>query len=86
MKLSFIQGMIEDSIRGNTQPFLVNYLTGMMDTRLFLRRSVKQLIYGYEDDLLDMAKDQMPEKIKSNRFSLIQDVRFDYLIFCLCNC
>ena len=54
----------------------MNYLTGMMDTRLFLRRSVGQLINGYEDDLLDMAKDQMPEKIKSNRFSLMQDVRF----------
>lgn len=68
--------MIEDSIIGSTKPYLVNYLTNMMDTRLFLRRSVGQLMHGYEDDLLDMAKDQMPEKVKSNRFSLMKDVRY----------
>lgn len=62
-------GMIEDALHGNTDKSSVNLLTSMMSTRLFITRTVEQLISGYEDDLLDMAQYMMPDKIKSNIFS-----------------
>jgi len=47
----------------------------MMETRLFVRRSIGQLMNGYQDDLLDIAHSYMPDKVKSNTFSFLMGVR-----------
>ncbi len=46
----------------------------MMDSKLFITRSIGQLINGYEDELLAMAHEFEPEKIKSSVFSLLNNV------------
>lgn len=63
-------GMIENSLKGNADKSSINFVNSIMYTKLFIKRTVKQLLSGYEDDLLDMAKDMMPDKIKSNIFSI----------------
>lgn len=64
-------GLIEDSIKGNTEKSDVNLINAMSETRLFVQRSVGQLMSGYEDDLLSMAKQFMPDKVKSSTFSYL---------------
>ncbi len=54
---------------------MVNFINSMMDTQLFVQRSVGQLMQGYEDELLDIAHTYMPDKVKSNTFSFLMGVR-----------
>ncbi len=63
--------MIEDAIKGNTAKSMTNMVTLMMDTKLFITRTVGALMGGYEDTLLEMASQMVPEKVKSNVFSLM---------------
>lgn len=66
-------GMMEDSIRGNADKSTINFVNSMMETRLFVKRTVGQLIHGYEDDLLSMAQDMFPDKVKSNVFTMAKN-------------
>ena len=50
---------------------MTNMVTLMMDTKLFITRTVGALMGGYEDTLLEMASQMVPEKVKSNVFSLM---------------
>ena len=52
-------------------------ITDLMDTKLFISRTVNQLISGYEDELLLMAKESRPDKVKSSRISLTLEAFID---------
>ena len=52
-------------------------ITDLMDTKLFISRTVNQLISGYEDELLLMAKETRPGKVKSSRISLTLEAFID---------
>ena len=67
--------MVEDSIRGNTASSVVNVITSVFDTQLFVSRSIGQLIGGYEDDLLEASLQFNQNKVNSNVFSLTMGVR-----------
>ncbi len=69
--------MIEYSIRKNDVN-QVNLINDMFDTRLFISRSIKQLLEGYEDDLLELANEYLPDIVKSSKFSLMLDVRMHF--------
>jgi hypothetical protein len=53
---------------------LVNIITSLTDTKLFVKRSVGQFLTGYEDELLEIATQYFPELIKSNVFSFTFNV------------
>lgn len=63
-------GMIEEAMRGVVDKSTVNFVYSMMETKLFLTRTVGQIMGGYEDDLLGMAMEMVPDKVKSNIFSM----------------
>ena len=67
--------MIEESIRGNIDSSTVDMITSVFDTKLFISRSIGQLISGYEDDLLEASLQFNQNKVKSNVFSLTMGVR-----------
>lgn len=70
-----MKGLVEDAVKGNSAKYVANMVTLMNGTPLFVTRTVKSFMGGYEDDLLEMAKMMMPEKIKSKVFSLLMGVR-----------
>ena len=53
-------------------------ITDLMDSKLFISRTVNQLISGYEDELLLMAKENRPGKVKSSRISLTLEAFINY--------
>ena len=63
-------------MKGNSAKYVANMAFLMNSTPLFVTRTVKSFMGGYEDDLLEMAKMMIPEKIKSNVFSLMMGVRY----------
>ena len=66
--------MIEEAMRGVVDKSTVNFVYSMMETKLFLTRTVGQIMGGYEDDLLGMAMEMVPDKVKSNIFSMTDNV------------
>jgi hypothetical protein len=46
----------------------------LLDTELFVTRTVGELIYGYNDPLMDLANTFLPSLIKENKFSLMNGV------------
>ena len=66
--------MIEYSSVLNIGQSLVNIITSLTDTKLFVKRSVGQFLTGYEDELLEIATQYFPELIKSNVFSFTFNV------------
>ena len=65
--------MIEDSIR-NKATFVISGMLSLFDVKLFLTKNVSQLISGYEDPLLNLGQLADPSKVKSSKFSLLNDV------------
>ncbi len=49
-------------------------MLGLFNVQLFLTKNVSQLISGYEDPLLNLGKIADPSKVKSSKFSLLNDV------------
>lgn len=48
-----------------------NSILNHLETKLIIKRSVKELISGYEDPLMELAQDYMPDFVKDNKFSLM---------------
>lgn len=70
----------------NNQNFPLNFIFDYFDTKLFITRTIKEMVSGYYDPLLDIAIMYSPERINSNQFSINLNVNifFEFLIyFCL---
>lgn len=75
--------MIESATNSNSQvlgPALVNTLLGFLDTKLFVTRTVGELISGYTDPLMFLAKTFVPKLVKDDKFSLLNGVNYLKLI------
>jgi hypothetical protein len=55
-------------------PAMVDDLLRLFNTKLFLTKTVGELISGYQDPLMALAKLFLPEVIKDDKFSLINGV------------
>ncbi|CAF0919380.1 unnamed protein product [Brachionus calyciflorus] len=67
-------GMIEQTVRSRFKelgPTLVNTLLAFLNTKLFVTKTAGELISGYNDPLMKLAKTFMPQVIKDEKFSLI---------------
>lgn len=58
----------------DSSPSMVNYLLDFLETRLFVTRSVGEIISGYNDPLMELAKMSMPKVVKDDKFSLMSGV------------
>ncbi len=70
--------MIEGSLKGNLQNFTaegINLIFKLFGTKIFITKTVKELISGYKDPLLTIAKQIIPNVVKSDLFSMLNGVR-----------
>ena len=51
----------------------INTLINLLDVKLFITKSVSQLINGYDDQLITLGKNFVPN-VKINKFSLMAGV------------
>ncbi len=66
--------MIETSMHSKSKvivPEMVNLILNGFGTKLFITKTVGELIAGYKDPLLTLAQTFLPNLIKSNEFSII---------------
>lgn len=75
-----MESTIEKSLKMN-QNFLMNSLFWHLEADLFISRSVSDIVSGYYDPLMQLAKETMPDKITTDRFGLMLEVVFVYLSF-----
>ena len=72
--------MMEVATKGGVKSSLtieaVNMMLAMFGEKLFVTKTAGELISGYNDPLMTVAKVFMPGIIKSNRFSLMNGVSF----------
>lgn len=69
--------MIEQILRNkfkNIESEFLNSLLKLMNIKLFVTKTVGELISGYQDPLLKLAKTFEPNIVKSDKFSLLNDV------------
>lgn len=67
-------GMIEVASRGSSKeivPEIVDATLKLYNESLFMTKTVGELISGYEDPLLKIAKKFLPQIVKDDKFSLI---------------
>ena len=67
-------GLIETSMHLNSKviaPELVNLMLKALNTKLFVTKTVGELISGYKDPLMSLAKRFLPKLITSDEFSII---------------
>jgi hypothetical protein len=72
----YIKGMIENTLKSNNiiEMMLTNELFKVLKTKLFISKTVKELISGYADPLMSMAHILSPNKVKDDKFSLLNGV------------
>ncbi|RNA35695.1 lysosome membrane 2-like [Brachionus plicatilis] len=77
-KITFLNipavGMIEQTARSRFKelgPALVNALLAFLGTKLFETKTAGELISGYKDPLMELAKTFLPNIIKDDKFSLL---------------
>jgi len=66
--------MIESLMNAQTNAFSVlgiNLMFKMLQTKLFVTKTVGQLISGYDDPLMKMASIIMPNQVKNGQFSIL---------------
>ena len=66
--------MIENGIRTQSG-FMISGMLNLFDVKLFMTRNVSELISGYTDPLLNLGQIADPSKVKSPKFSLLNDVK-----------
>jgi hypothetical protein len=69
--------MIEFSTHGHSktvEPLAIDLLLKLFGTELFLTKTVEELISGYQDPLMAMAKTFLPAVVKDDKFSLLNGV------------
>jgi hypothetical protein len=59
----------------------VNALLQLLETKLFVNVTVKQLMEGYTDSLIEVASLVKPGVLKDNKFGILQQVNFIELLF-----
>jgi hypothetical protein len=59
----------------------VNALLELLETKLFVNVTVKQLMEGYTDSLIEVASLVKPGVLKDNKFGILQQVNFIELLF-----
>lgn len=66
-------GLIEESTRFSEVlgPLVANGLFDFYGTTLFVTKTAGELINGYEDPLMKLAKQFLPSLIKDDKFSLV---------------
>ena len=67
-------GMIETSMHSNSKtivPEMVNLILTGFKSKLFVTKTAGELISGYKDPLLVLAKTLLPNLIKDDEFSII---------------
>jgi hypothetical protein len=77
----FKKGMIEIGSRVSPviAPEAVNAMLKLFKTKLFVTKTAGELISGYEDPLMKMAKTFLPKVIKDDKFSLLNGVSITIL-------
>ena len=53
---------------------MINKLFKTLRTKLFITKTVKELLSGYEDPLMEMAHILNPNLVKDGKFSLLNEV------------
>jgi hypothetical protein len=62
----------------------INALLELIETKLFVNVTVKQLMEGYTDPLIEVASLVKPGVLKDNKFGILQQVIFvEFLFFYL---
>ncbi|CAF4452425.1 unnamed protein product [Adineta steineri] len=59
----------------------INILLHLFGTKLFVNVTVKDLMEGYTDALIEMASLVKPGSLKDNKFGILQPVTDIYLTF-----
>ena len=60
--------------------FLIKAALSLINSELFIKKSIKDLISGYDDTIMMIAKNYVPSLIKDNKFSLLFGVNLIQLI------
>lgn len=60
-------------------PIAVNDLLKLLNTQLFLTKTVKELIEGYKDPLMTLAKAFLPGVVKDDKFSIVNGVKSGFM-------
>lgn len=61
--------------------FPISFLFDHFETNLFVTRSIKDIISGYYDPLMHLAKVAQPEKVEHDKFGILLHVKqFECLI------
>lgn len=69
-----IHSVMKDNDNDNNLSYLgVNALMKMLDIKLFVTKTIGQLINGYDDPLMSLAKNFVPN-VKESKFSLMNGV------------
>lgn len=69
--------MIETAAKSDYSTYsipMVNGVFKLFGTEFFIKRNVSELITGYSDPILKMAKTFVPDLIKNDQFSLLNGV------------
>ena len=75
--IEIFKGMIETAIKGKSkelEPLAVDFVLKILNTKLFETKTAGELINGYKDPLMTLAKIFLPKIIKDDKFSLINGV------------
>ena len=54
---------------------IINTVLKLKNSELFVKKTVEDLISGYNDTIMTIAKDLFPYFVKENKFSLLFGVR-----------
>lgn len=78
------KAMIEDATRTGVA-FLMAGMFQIFNVKLFISKTVNELITGYNDPLLNLGRMADPSKVKSNQFSLLNGVNFINIFISICS-
>ena len=53
---------------------VMNLVLKLVDPKLFIRKSIKDLVTGYDDPLMFIAHKLLPDAVPTSQFSLIRGV------------
>jgi hypothetical protein len=53
---------------------LINLVLKLSNSKLFVKKTIKELISGYDDPLLTIANTFFPNMVKNKKFSLLNGV------------
>ena len=72
---NFFKALIEKISKSGSAFFMAGMLP-LFSVTLFVKRTVNELLTGYDDPLLNLGKFANPKQVKTSKFSLMNDVIF----------